>query len=280
MRLSTFSAANPHPKTKEEKRTEAFKFSAPYLPVSVEFDNEDELISIVTSKCWSPFVFSGSRHADNFVSCDLLVYDIDSGMTIDEAKEKIEKLKLACLVLPTTSHSESAHRFRAILPLAKTITNPTTYEATWNAGAIIFGTADQQTKDLARAYFGCTQEDGFWNEGTMFEPQAPEIKMEQAVQKHSERMLPVSGDINETVEAIYGEKRSFVPEAVDFFIRNAHTGLEGQWTNSLNRFCFSLALSEVPDCAILALCEQLAPQSLDSKDLYQIKRAINDAKKV
>ena len=208
----------------------------------------------------------------------MLVYDIDDGLTIDEAKVLVKKHNLACLCLPSPSHSEELHKFRIILPLAYPITVPDVYIATWLSGAEIFGVVDEQCKDLARFYNSSTDEDGFWTEGKLFEPRRPEEKKMEQNQGPKQVMLPLSGDIAETVLAIYGEKRSVVPEAVDFFIRNAHSGLQGEWTNALNRFCFSLALSGVEDDAILIVCKQLAPQELDKRDLYQIKRAIQDGK--
>lgn len=279
MKLSIFPAAKAHPTSKEEKRVESFKVSSPYLPETVEFTNDEELFQFVSTRAWSPFTFSGSRHADNFISCDLLTYDIDSGLTLDEAKAIVEAKGLACLCLPSPSHKEEAHRFRIILPLAYSITCPQIYEATWKAGAEIFPSCDKQTCDIARFYFGSTTDDGFWNEGTLFVPvKTEQKKMEQS--PHKQIMLTVGADVEEILLQIYGEKRTVVSEAVDFFVRNAHTGLPGEWTNSLNAFCFSLALSEVPDDVILTVCEQLAPEALTKIDLYQIKRAISDAKKV
>lgn len=278
MRLSIFPAANPHPRSKEEKNVEAFKFSAPYLPEVRNFDNEDELIGLVTDHCWSPFIFSGKRHADNFVSCDLLVYDIDEGLSIDAAKAKVEELGLACLCLPSPSHTEEDHRFRLILPLARSIFNAEDYQETWKTGAAFFGVVDEQCKDIARAYFGSTMEDGFWNEGELFEPIAA-TPVKKVDSRANNVLLPVGGDIKEMVQQIYGEERKVVPEAVDFFLRNAHTGIPGGWINALNRFCFSLALSGVQKDAILIQCESLAPEALDKKDMYQINRAIRDAEK-
>lgn len=281
MRLSIFTAANPHPKSKEEKRVEAFKFSSPHLPQSAVFNSEDELINLVTNHCWSPFVFSGPRDADYFVSCDLLVYDIDEKLTIDEARTIVQKCGLACLCLPSPSHTDDAHRFRIIIPLTRTIYDKDVYIQTWRTGAELFEVVDPSCKDLARAYFGSTMEDGFWEDGALFEPVAPAPKKEMGHAPKREGgnlLLPVGGDISEKIKAIYGEERKYIPEAVDFFIRNAHTSLPGQWITSLNRFCFSLALSGVEECGIFALCNELAPNELDSRDLYQIERAIKDAK--
>ncbi len=282
MKLSIWPKANPHPKTKEEKGFVGFQVSSPNLPTTVEFEDSSSLITYVTQNAWSPFVFSGVRNANNFVSCDFLVYDIDDGLTIDKTEDIIKKLGLCCLCLPSPSHSEQLHKFRIILPLAYSITSPDVYIATWLKGADIFGTVDEQCKDLARFFNSSTTEDGFWEEGVLFEPQAPKQATGTSPSSDGDQgiLLPVSGDINETVKAIYGEERHFISESVDFFIRNAHTGLQGEWINSLNRFCFSLALSEISEDVILRVCNELAPSELDKKDLYQIKKAISDARKV
>lgn len=280
MKLSTFPAANPHPIGPEEKKLVTYQVSRPNLPQTKEFWDDEELIKLVTNYAWSPFIFSAHRLAENFVSCDLLVYDIDDGLTIDEAKSKVEARNLACLCLPTPSHSEELHKFRLIIPLAKTIFSPEIYQATWKSGAEVFGVVDEQCKDLARFYNGSTMNDGFWNEGNLFEPVEPEPVEDFDNRVHGNSVLkPVSGDLKEMVRNIYGEDRTVVPESVEFFLRNAHSGLPGQWINALNRFCFSLALSGIEDDVILALCEDLAPDELDRKDLYQIQRAIQDGTK-
>lgn len=129
MKLSIWPKANAHPRNKEEKALVGYQVSSPNLPETVEFTSDDDLLQFVTNNAWSPFVFSGKRHADNFVSTDLLVYDIDDVLTIDRAKEIVEKLDLACLCLPSPSHSEELHKFRIILPLACTITSPEVYNS-------------------------------------------------------------------------------------------------------------------------------------------------------
>jgi hypothetical protein len=281
MKLSIFPTANPHPIGPEEKKLVTYQVSRPNLPHTSEFSDEDSLIELVTKYAWSPFVFSGYRLADNFISCDLLVYDIDDGLTIDDAKLKVEAANLACLCLPTPSHSDELHKFRLIIPLAKTIYSPEIYEATWNEGAKLFGTVDPSCRDLARYFNGSTMDDGFWNEGELFEPiEPPAISPEPDSRQFVNSVLkPVSGDMKELVRSIYGEDRTVVPEAVEFFLRNAHTSLPGEWINALNRFCFSLSLSGIDEAAIISLCESLAPNELDKKDKYQINRAIHDGRK-
>ena len=280
MRLSIFPAANPHPKGKEEKNNEAYKFSAPNYPETVEFDDEDELVRFVTSYAWSPFIFDGYRREENFLSTDFLVFDIDYGMTIEECASLVKKANLCCLCLPSPSHTDEAQRFRVILPLERPITNLEVYALTWRKGATLFGAADEQCKDGCRGYFGSTEVDGFWTEGELFAPVFPvESPVDYTGTDSTPSLIDVTADINEIVTQIYGEQRQRIPEAVDFFIKNAKTGLDGEWNCRLNSFVFSLSLSNVESCAIISICEQLAPLPLDKKDLYQIKRAIKDGQR-
>lgn len=279
MKISIFPEAKPHPSSKAEKVKESFKVSKPYLPTVVEIVDENVLIEHVTNYAWSPFVFDGVRHAENFISCDFLVYDIDEGLTIDKADEILQATGYCYLVLPSPSHTPEAHRFRVIMPLAFSILDFNTYDATWLAGAKILGIVDEQCKDKARYYFASTLKDGFWQEGEFFAPIKKHIPVKVTFVPSQTDMVVVTEDLGQLITQLYGEKREKVPEAVDYFIRNAHTSLPGHWTNSLNAFCFSLSLSNVAEDVIMEAVEKLAPDQLDNRDLYQIKKAIKDGQK-
>lgn len=275
MKISVFKAAKAHPKSKEEKFKESKKTSAPNKPEVVVINNDEQLIEAVTSFAWSPFLFSGSRLESNFVSCDFLVYDIDEGLRIEDAEKIVQKSGYCCLCLPSTSHTEELHKFRLIFPLSSSISDPEIFRETWRAGAELFGVVDEQCKDIARFYFGCTQNDGFWQDGDLFTPKVPVVKKTDRLE-HSSKLVDINPDSKEFINQIYGEERKMVPECVAYFIENAHTGLPGNWINSLNAFTFSLTLSGVDDTIILEAVEKLAPNSLDSNDLYQIKRSVKD----
>jgi hypothetical protein len=275
MRLSIFPEVEHLPKSKEEKHQASKKASICRV---VSADNDSQLFKLVCNHAWSPFLFENNKRlASNFISTDFLVFDIDEGMTIDAAAEIVENEKLCALILPSTSHSPEAHRFRIILPLARTISSVKSYQDTWAKGAELFGVVDEQCKDTARFFFSCRDDDGFWLEGDLFSPIAlPERVIPTHVSSSS--MITVTEDISELVLQIYGERREKIPEAVEYFIKNAESGIPGNWTNSLNAFCFSLILSGVESDMVEDLCEQLAPNPLDSKDLYQINRSIKDGK--
>jgi hypothetical protein len=276
MKISIFPDVAPLPKSKEEKHQQSKKASQCKVVTAA---NDTQLAETICKFAWSPFIFEkNKRLADNFLSTDFLVYDIDEGMTIDAAAEIVEKEKLCALILPSTSHTPEAHRFRIILPLARTITSAPVYQETWLRGAEIFGVVDEQCKDLARFFFSCRDDDGFWLEGDFFTPVQPAPVIKQDYTPSQTTMIDVTGDLSQLVEQIYGEKREKIPEAVDFFLKNAHTGLKGSWNASLNSFVFSLTLSGVDEGIIWDVCEQLAPLPLDRADTYQIKRSIRDGK--
>jgi hypothetical protein len=60
---------------------------------------------------------------------------------------------------------------------------------------------------------------------------------------------------------------------VEYFIKNAHTGLSGNWWVSANKFIFILGLQGVEFERVTNVFEHLAPESLDSKDHYLLDRS-------
>lgn len=266
------------PKNKDEKALQSKLASNPNLPQVLEIGNDEDLINAVTSYGWSPSIFSGVRHNDNFVSTDFMSLDIDSGLRIEEAEKRVQNLGLACLCLPSPSHTQELHKFRLIFPMAKTILNPEDFDATWDFLQKQFPELDTQCSDYARWYAPSKMEDGFWQDGEFLVPKkAPQVQPSSFNLK--ETQVDVPEDLAEIVKLLYGKERETIPEAVEFFLTNAHTGLSGLWINSLNSFCFSLALSGVDGTLIQEVVEKIAPNALDNKDTYQISRAIKDGTK-
>lgn len=278
MRLSIYPKVNFLPKNKDEKALQSKLASNPNLPQVLEINTEEDLINAVTSYGWSPSIFSGVRHNDNFVSTDFMSLDIDSGLRIEDAEKRVQSLGLACLCLPSPSHTQELHKFRLIFPMAKTILNPEDFDATWDFLQKQFPELDTQCSDYARWYAPSKMDDGFWQDGEFLVPKkATQIKPSSFNLK--ETQVDVPENLADIVKLLYGKERETIPEAVEFFLTNAHTGLSGLWINSLNSFCFSLALSGVDGTLIQEVVDKIAPNALDNKDIYQINRAIKDGKK-
>lgn len=277
MKLSIFPKAESHPRSKKQKMENSKLVSFPNEAVSMSFESEDDLIDIVTKNAWSPFVFEKYRRLADFISTDLIAFDIDEGMTIDEAEKVVEKLKLCALCLPSPSHTEDNHRFRLIFPLSKAIRDIDIFKETYAKLAEHFP-VDPQCKDACRFYFGSTMDDGFWMEGELYQPIIPKPALNNRtfdINKYKETAL-VLEDTKDVVKTLYGEDKEKIPEQIDFFIRNAHTGLSGLWHNSANSFIFTLALQGVDFETVAAVFESLAPEPLDEHDDYLLNVAYKD----
>lgn len=281
IKISIFPKAKGLPKNKAEKNYESKFASRPHLPEVVEVNTEDELIAIVTKYVWSPSIFKKARLQEDFVSTDFLVLDIDSNLTIDEAYQRVEEASVTCLCAPSTSHTPDKQRFRLIFPLAKTITKVDDFLASMEDLTESFPEADPIVKsNFCAFYFASTLDDGFWLEGDMLEPVLAKV---QEAPKYSTNdgnsTIKVDMSIDEIVTELYGEKREFIPEAVDHFLKNAHTGLPGTWNSSLNRCVFVLSLQGVEEDVIMDLMEHLAPYDLDKSDLATIRHSYRDGEK-
>jgi hypothetical protein len=241
MKLSIFPKSKALP-SKDEKGKEARFTSKPYLPEILEFATHEDLIEVICNHAWSPFIFEEYRSQDGFCSADVLAFDIDNGQTIEEAEAMVHKLDIAALCIPSTSHTDDAHRFRLIFPLAKTITKADAYKATYSKVAEYFS-VDPACKDVARFFFGGKLVDGFWYEGKLLEPVKPVRVVKAAVERYNSREAVVVGDsIEELVVALFGESRTKIPDCVAHFLENAPDNLDGQWYNSSNSFLFTCGL--------------------------------------
>jgi hypothetical protein len=278
MKLSIFSKVNYLPKNKDDKIAQSKLASNPNLPQVIEIATDEDLINAVTSYGWSPSIFSGVRHNDNFVSSDFMSLDIDSGLTMEDAEKRIQKLGLACLCLPSPSFTPEFHKFRLIFPLAKTILNTEDFDATWDWMQEQFPELDIQCSDVSRWYAPSKMEAGFWQDGEFLVPKkAPQAQASSL--NYAEAQVMVPEELSEIVKLLYGKERETIPESVEFFLTNAHTGLPGLWINALNSCIFSLALSGVDDIIIEEVIDKISPEPLDKRDIYQINRAIRDGKK-
>jgi hypothetical protein len=281
MKLSIFPECKPLPKSKDEKKDAAKFASRPYLPEVVEIENDEQLLEIVTSFAYSPFVFKKARLQDDFLSTDFLVIDIDSGMTIEESEAKVEQLGLTCLCVATTSYTPEAHRFRLIFPTSRTISKLDEFVASMQKLVEHFPSADLScVTDSARYYFAGTLENGYWIEGSLLEPTTPKVepKIRDYDRPDTSDSIKVDLSIAEIVKELYGKEREYIPEGVDYFIRNGSTGLPGFWNFNLNRVCFILGLQGVEEDVVEDFVAHIAPEKLDKNDLFTIRRSWKQGK--
>lgn len=279
MRITIFPKANPHPKTREEKQQQGKYTSSPVKGEVVNIQDENDLVDRICNNAWSPSVFREFRRNDDFMSTDFVVLDIDGGLTLADAEKRCDELKFCYLMLPTPSYTDELQKYRIIIPLLEPITNRETFDSTLNWFLDKFPEADQKCKDYARFFFGCTYpEKGVWADGTLFSPIKPRFSSVE-LQAYSSNLVDVAGyeDLS-VLEKLYGEVPKQIPSKVDYFLKNAHTGLEGHWTLTLNDFVFTLGLQGVDEAVIVSVVEELAPHDIDKTDNRTINIALRDAR--
>lgn len=116
----------------------------------VDWNNPEE---VITKHDWSPSLFkTGHRNNKNFLECSTLVFDIDSGLTIEQAHTQLGDWYH--IIAPTRSHTEEAPRFRVIIPASNKITSGSEHTKALR----IFGNRylpqyDQKCLDPARFYY-------------------------------------------------------------------------------------------------------------------------------
>ncbi len=278
MKISIFPKINFHPTS--DQKPELSKYSSkPHLPEMREFNSEEELFELVTTFGWSPSIFLGHRKNANFSFCDVLALDIDDGMRLQEAELICKNNSLSALISPSPSFSDELHKFRIVFPLVRSISTIEEFEATWLKLASMFPSIDEQCKDAARFFFPCRPDydNTVWVEGEFLQP--AEVLKKDVDKKYRREYNLVTTDGLESKEALtflYGTLPEKVSEAVSHFLENAHTGLSGEWINSLNACCFTLASQGIPHERIWEAIQGVAPDTLDDKDEYQIERALRD----
>lgn len=280
MKISVFPKINFHP-TQEQKPKMAVYSSKPHYPETREFANEEQLFELVTQYGWSPSIFTGYRQNATFSFCDVLALDIDDGMRLQDAERICKDNSLCALISPSPSFTEEHHKFRIIFPLVRSIHSPDQFTATWQKLAALFPQVDEQCKDLARFFFPCKPDPdhSVWIDGELLEPAEVPEKVVDRWGKREYNLVDTDGlQSKDALILLFGELPEKVSEAVAHFLENAHTGLSGEWTNSLNACCFALAAKGVDEDKIWEVTQRVAPEPLDDSDEYQIERAIRDGK--
>lgn len=275
MKLSIFSKALPHPITKVEKDFNSKFCSSPHKPEVIEITTDKQLIDTVTGFAWSPGIFKTYRKNNEFVSTDFMVLDIDKGLTISAAEKKCRQMNCTFFILPTTNHTAENHRFRIILPLLFTITSVTQYKQTWQMLREFLPEIDEHCSDVARFYFASKITDSVFFEGNLLRSVEKKVKIKET-EVTSWVMTDTKVYKNDVeILRVFSER---IPECVDYFYKNAGSGLSGQWICSLNACVFTLAAYGLSEEYIWAKIEELAPEELDDRDKFHIQHAIKEAR--
>jgi len=132
------------------------RVSLGYGWINIELDWPDvfELIT-VDGVATSAELNSDNRRDDTFVSRELIMVDIDSGMTVPELLEDEFYNQYGAGFYTTPSHTMDAHRFRIMFRLATPATDSGRLRKINRALLKVFEAADDACKDPTRIFYGC-----------------------------------------------------------------------------------------------------------------------------
>lgn len=174
-----------------------------YKNINIEFS---KLIDIIKSdyRQYSPFTFKdGIKKSDNWSNenQDLLILDIDDGLTIDEAKEQFKYYEY--LLATTKSHQIDkkglkCDRYRVIIP-AKNIPRGDKYFEIMRVLEDRFTFIDKQVNTKTGAFLGNFNCEHFYNKGVIFDcsPLLKMIKVKKEIpQQQTNLKAPIRQNIN------------------------------------------------------------------------------------
>lgn len=124
-----------------------------WITDDVEWDAVFELIT-VDGYATSAALSSDNRRDEYFVSRELLMVDIDYGMTIQDLLTNDFYNEFGAGFYTTPSHTDDAHRFRIMFRLETPETDSNRLRLITRALIKVFDQADQACKDPARLFYG------------------------------------------------------------------------------------------------------------------------------
>ena len=104
---------------------------------------------------WSPALYEKgtTRANDNFLEAQLLGFDVDDGMTYQQAMKALDALDIDYVLHSSFSSTPEHHKFRIVVPLIEAV-DKDTYKQLWAAfNHILGGSLDKKTKDPARILY-------------------------------------------------------------------------------------------------------------------------------
>jgi hypothetical protein len=119
----------------------------------LEFEEIYELIS-AGGHAIAPALVGDHRTEENFISHEIALVDIDSGMTLKQLQEHPFYQLYGSGYYTTPSHKDDDPRFRIIYRLPVPITDPEAMRIIYQGLLALHGAADISCKDSARLFYG------------------------------------------------------------------------------------------------------------------------------
>ena len=255
------------------------KYAINFVPAELTWEQVKQLV--VSQKAES-FILShfepsskapdGHRHKDYHIpGGNVVAFDIDEGMTIDEAKEILKEYKY--LIYTTKSHQKEKNgvicdRFRIIMPTKTSyFIHAEQYKEFYENVENLIGISsnDPQTRNASRLFFTNPEAEVIENDGTLLD-----ITLCLPNTNKAEAMMPKIDEINQIAEE-GGEVERRIAGMMKWTLQNA---TPGNRNNSLYRFgAFIRDLGLDPESYIVQINEMLS-EPLTTKEIRLLTRSV------
>ena len=162
----------------------------------------DELFMLVSQDgmAIAPELENDNRCDANFVSHQIALVDIDSGMTIEEIEVHPFYLAYGVGYYTTPSHTDEAHRFRVMYCLPEPVTDPDNMRMIYQGLLVLHGAADPSCKDAARFFFGTVEASSCRYQGRLVDQQGLEyiIAAWSTIERPRPRLREVDNSYSES----------------------------------------------------------------------------------
>jgi hypothetical protein len=188
----------------------------------VEVNSIEDLVKHATTSNYSMGVFRDNyRNKKNFKETEAIAIDVDNdgpndNYTITEAAEKFAQYKH--LIMPSRSHQKEkngkvADRFRVILFLDRTVTDPKDFQATWKTIYEGYPAADRACKDASRFFFPS--------------PEVYSLNADGKLWPAAKYVVPETNELDEALSK--GERGTLSKQTLEFFMNGAPEGRRNQY---------------------------------------------------
>jgi ribosomal protein L29 len=161
----------------------------------------DEVFMLVSQDgmAIAPELENDNRCDANFVSHQIALVDIDSGMTIEEIEVHPFYLAYGVGYYTTPSHTEEAHRFRVMYCLPEPVTDADNMRMIYQGLLVLHGAADPSCKDAARFFFGTVEASSCHYQGRLLDQEGLDyiIAAWSIIEKPAPRLREVNNTYSE-----------------------------------------------------------------------------------
>ncbi len=157
---------------------------------NVEITIDDFIRHIQAGHPYTHHFSSGKKSKDHFESTEILIADIDHGMSIEEALDHELVKQFGTFIHTTRQHTPENHRFRIVFVLDRQVFDANSYEAMYRFMLRLLP-SDSKAGSAAQMFFGNSEAEIHWIGNSMPDKQINKMISGGVIQKINDVNPPV-----------------------------------------------------------------------------------------